>query len=126
MKDAVLAYRQAHHDVGEMSIDGSERLDRFALYEDWLAYVAKNASPETVDPKWVLTDTFFALDEAGEIVGVIDLRHELKGDLYEWPLRLQRTPGQTPPRLCYRNAASGAGCCPKQRHDRGHRCGRAQ
>ena len=84
MKDAVLAYRQAHHDAGEMSIDGSERLDRFALYEDWLAYVTKNASPETVDPKWVLTDTFFALDEAGEIVGVIDLRHELKGDLYDY------------------------------------------
>lgn len=84
MKDAALAYRQAHFDHGEMSIDGSERLSRTPCYEDWLARVTANASPETVEPQWVVTDTFFAVDDAGEIVGIIDLRHELKGDLIDY------------------------------------------
>ena len=84
MKEAVLAYRQAHFDHGEMSIDGGERLCRTPRYEDWLARVTANADPATVDPSWVLTDTFLALDDADEIVGVIDLRHELKGDLVDY------------------------------------------
>ena len=32
---------------------------------------------ETVNPSWVVTDTYFAFDENGRLVGVIDLRHEL-------------------------------------------------
>lgn len=84
MKDAALAYRQAHFDHGEMSIDGSERLSRTPRYEDWLVRVTANASPETVEPQWVVTDTFFAVDNTGEIVGIIDLRHELKGDLVDY------------------------------------------
>ena len=84
MKEAVLAYRQAHFAHGERGIDGSERLGRTERYEDWLARVTANASPETMEPQWVVTDTFFALDDEGEIVGVIDLRHELKGDLYDY------------------------------------------
>ena len=83
MKDAVLAYRQAHFDHGEMGIDGSERLGRTPRYEDWLARVTANADPAAVYPGWVLTDTFLAMDD-GEIVGIIDLRHELKGDLCDY------------------------------------------
>lgn len=83
MKEAALAYRQAHFDHGETSIDGSERLSRTPRYEDWLARVTANADPATVEPNWVVTDTFFAVDD-GEIVGIIDLRHELKGDLVDY------------------------------------------
>mgnify|MGYP005863722443 CR=1 FL=1 len=31
-----------------------------------------------VNPAWVVTDTFFALDESDKIVGIIDLMHTLK------------------------------------------------
>lgn len=83
-KDAALAYRQAHFDAGETVINGSELLDKAAHYEDWLAAIAANADPQTVSPGWVVTDTFFAVDDAGEIVGIIDLRRELKGFLADF------------------------------------------
>ena len=31
-----------------------------------------------------VTDTFFAVDESGKIVGIIDFRHELKGFLVDF------------------------------------------
>ena len=33
--------------------------DKIASYEEWLKKVIANSSTETVDPNWVLTDTFF-------------------------------------------------------------------
>lgn len=46
-------------------------------YEAWLQSITNNAEIETVSPEWVLTDTFFAVDSSDEIVGIIDLRHDL-------------------------------------------------
>lgn len=77
MKAAALEYRQEHFDCGENVINGSELFDQTESYEDWLQSVTANTSPETVNPSWVVTDTFFALDESGRIVGIIDLRHTL-------------------------------------------------
>lgn len=76
-----LAFRQEFFDSGEDIINGSELLDKTESYADWLAAVTGNASPDTVSPDWVLTDTFFAADDSGRIVGIIDLRRELKGFL---------------------------------------------
>ncbi len=76
-KEKALAFRREFFDQGEEIISGSGLLDKTERYEDWLDSVTRNASPETVNPNWVLTDTFFATDGAGEIVGIIDLRHEL-------------------------------------------------
>ena len=45
---------------------------------------ASDASPETVNPNWVVTDTFFALNDDCEIVGVIDLRHTLNDFLKDF------------------------------------------
>ncbi len=84
MKEEALAYRQAHFDVGEMIISGSELLDKTDSYEEWLASVEANTSPETVNPEWVVTDTFFAVDETDKIVGVIDLRHTLNDFLQDF------------------------------------------
>ena len=36
-----------------------------------------NTNIETVNASWVVTDTFFAVDEKDKIVGIIDLRHTL-------------------------------------------------
>lgn len=76
-KEKALAFRQEFFDNGEQVIFGSELLDKTDSYEDWLESVTRNTAPETVSSSWVLTDTFFAVDGEGEIVGMIDLRHEL-------------------------------------------------
>lgn len=76
-KEAALQYRQEHFDNDETIINGSELLDKTESYEAWLQSVTDNTSPDTVNPNWVVTDTFFAVDERGKIVGIIALRHTL-------------------------------------------------
>lgn len=77
LKQAALEYRQEHFANGETIINGSELLDKTDSYEAWLQSVTDNTSPATVNPNWVVTDTFFAVDENEKIVGIIDLRHTL-------------------------------------------------
>ncbi len=77
MKEAALEYKKEHFEYGDREINGSELLDQMESYEEWLVSVTNNTSPETVNPAWVATDTFFAVNEEGRIVGIIDLRHTL-------------------------------------------------
>ena len=79
-----LAFKQEFIDNGEQTINGSELLDQIESYDDWLKAVSDNTSPETVNPSWVVTDTYFAFDENDRLVGIIDLRHELKGFLKDF------------------------------------------
>ena len=76
-KDRALNFRQEFFDHGERVINGSELLDQIDSYDEWLKSVTDNTNAETVNPDWVVTDTFFAVDERDEIVGIIDLRHTL-------------------------------------------------
>ena len=71
-------------DNGENTINGSELLDQTDSYDSWLQAVTNNTSKATVNPEWVVTDTYFAIDENERIVGVIDFRHELKGFLKDF------------------------------------------
>ena len=84
LKQKALDYRQEHFDNNEMIINGSELLDKTDSYEEWLKSVTDNASPDTVNPDWVLTDTFFAIDENENIIGIIDLRHTLNDFLKDF------------------------------------------
>jgi len=77
LKEKALDFRQEFFDNGEKVINGSELLDQTENYDDWLASVTANMSAKTVNPAWVVTDTFFAVDETEKIVGIIDLRHTL-------------------------------------------------
>lgn len=78
LKNDALEYRKEHFDNGEMTINGSELFDKIDSYEEWLEKVTNNANPKTVDSKWVVTDTFFAIDSnTGKLVGIVDLRHTL-------------------------------------------------
>lgn len=77
LKEQALEYRQEHFDNNERIINGSELLDQMESYEAWLASVSDNTSPDTVNPNWVVTDTFFAIDDNEKIIGIIDLRHTL-------------------------------------------------
>ena len=74
-KTKALEYRQEHFDYGEKIINGSELLDKTESYEEWLKAVKDNENAATVNPDWVLTDTFFA---------VSDLRHTLNDFLKDF------------------------------------------
>lgn len=52
LKSGALDYRQEH-------FDNSELFDKIHFYEEWLEKVNNNSKIETVNPNWVLTDTFF-------------------------------------------------------------------
>ena len=84
MKQKALEYRKEHFDNGEMIINGSELLDKIESYEEWLKKVNDNTSADTVDSNWVVTDTFFAVNEDERIVGIIDLRHSLNDFLKDF------------------------------------------
>lgn len=77
LKEKALDFKKAFLENNETIINGSELLDRTEGYDEWLAAVTANTNPITVNPAWVLTDTFFALDDEEKIVGIIDLRHGL-------------------------------------------------
>ena len=78
------AFKQEFIDNGEKTINGSELLDQTESYDEWLGPVTDNASSETVNPSWVVTDTYFAFDENDRIIGIIDLRHELNDFLKDF------------------------------------------
>ena len=68
---------QEFFDNGEFVINGSELLDKMDDYREWCRIIDANTKEETVNPDWVITDTFFAVDGNDRIVGIIDLRHTL-------------------------------------------------
>ena len=78
------AFKKEFIDNGETTINGSELIDQMDSYDAWLKSVTDNASPDTVNPSWVVTDTYFAFDENDRIVGIIDLRHELNDFLRDF------------------------------------------
>ena len=77
-------FKQEFIENGETTINGSELLDQMDSYDEWLKSVTDNISPDTVNPAWVVTDTYFAFDEDDNIVGIIDLRHELNDFLKDF------------------------------------------
>ena len=79
-----LDFKQEFFDNNEKVINGSELLDQMDNYDEWLISVTNNTSEETVNPAWVVTDTFFAVDETERIVGIIDLRHTLNDFLKDF------------------------------------------
>lgn len=83
-REEALAFKKEFFDYGEKEINGSEMLDHLNSYDNWLSTVQANADPERFNPSWVLTDTFFAIDDTGRIVGIADFRHELKGFLVDF------------------------------------------
>ena len=76
MKKQAIEFRQEFFEHGEFVINGSELLDKTDDYTEWCRTIDANTKEETVNPNWVITDTFFAVDD-GRIVGIIDFRHTL-------------------------------------------------
>lgn len=85
LRKEALEYRQEHFDFGEQVINGSELFDKIDSYDEWLEKIVANASIETVDSNWVLTDTFFAVRVSdNKIVGIVDLRYQLNDFLKDF------------------------------------------
>ena len=84
LKDKAIDFKQEFFNHNEETINGSELLDHTDDYDEWLKAVTANTDPNTVDPNWVVTDTFFVLDENESIVGIIDLRHTLNDFLKDF------------------------------------------
>jgi len=80
-KEKAIEFKQEFFDHGERVINGSELFDQMDDYDKWLEYVMMNTNITTVDPDWVVTDTFFAINEMKHIVGIIDFRHTLNNFL---------------------------------------------
>lgn len=76
-KDRADDFKREFFDNREFIINSDELLDKTDDYNEWLISVTNNTHYETVNPNWVVTDTFFAVDESDRIVGIIDLRHTL-------------------------------------------------
>ncbi|WP_173472234.1 GNAT family N-acetyltransferase [Eubacterium ruminantium] len=83
-EEQAIAFKNEFFDNGELTINGSELLDQVDSYDEWLKSVTDNMSPETVNPSWVVTDTYFAFDDNDKIVGIIDLRYELNDFLKDF------------------------------------------
>lgn len=79
-----VAFKQEFIDNKETTINGSELFDQMDSYDEWLKSVTDNTLTDTVNPSWVVTDTYFAFDEDDKIVGIIDFRHELNDFLKDF------------------------------------------
>ena len=77
MKKQAIEFRQEFFEHGEFVINGSELLDKTDDYTEWCRTIDANTKVETVNPNWVIIDTFFAVDDQDRIVGIIDFRHTL-------------------------------------------------
>lgn len=71
LKEKAMEFRQEFFDNNETIINGSELFDKMDSYEEWLKSVIDNTNAKTVNSNWVVTDTFFAIDEANTLVGII-------------------------------------------------------
>jgi predicted acetyltransferase len=81
-EQAALEYKQEHIDNGEMLLHGGSLFDSIASYDAWLNHLKASSSPDTVQPGWVVSSTFFAVRPTeNRIIGMIDIRHELNNFL---------------------------------------------
>lgn len=62
-KEQAIKFRQEFFEHGESVINGRELFDKTEDYIEWCRSIDANTKEETVNPNWVITDTFFAIDD---------------------------------------------------------------
>jgi predicted acetyltransferase len=78
-----LDFKQGFFNNGEQTINGSYKWDSNKYnYTEWLQIIRNNLDKNTVNPKFGLSHTYFAVKENGEIIGVVNFRHTLT-DFYK-------------------------------------------
>ncbi|MBE6485995.1 MAG: GNAT family N-acetyltransferase [Methanosphaera stadtmanae] len=83
LKNEIIDFKKEFIKNDENTIPGSELLDKIDTFDEWLNYVCKNNSPDTVSKDWVVTDTLLAINH-NMLVGIISLRHELNDFLKDF------------------------------------------
>ncbi len=83
LKDEIIEFKDEFMDHNENSIPGSELLDKINNFEEWMEYISKNSSQDTVSEDWVVTDIYLAINNES-VVGIISLRHELNDFLKDF------------------------------------------
>lgn len=85
MEEKALQFKSEFFANGEKVINGSAMLDIKDNYFEWLKMISDSSRAETVNPNWVVSDTFFAVRKNdGKIVGIIDFRHYLNDFLKDF------------------------------------------
>jgi len=75
MKQAALDYFQEHFGCGEATVHGCAGFNATTIYEDWLEQRKTDLKLED-HPRYVAATAYFAMVD-GQIVGTIQIRHEL-------------------------------------------------
>jgi len=63
------------------SMDGTAGLSTYTTFEEWYKAFKDNLNEETVREGLVPATTYLALDESEKLIGMIDIRHMLNGNL---------------------------------------------
>lgn len=78
-----LNFKREFFDNGEKTINGSYKLDMDKYtYSDWVQIIKDNLRVDTVNPKFGLSHTLFAVNNEGEIIGIVNFRHS-RTDFYK-------------------------------------------
>lgn len=78
MEEKVLSFKQEFYANGERTIPGSYKLDQERYtYSQWLEIINSNLTEQTANPKFGTSETYFAENEHGVLVGILNLRHTL-------------------------------------------------
>lgn len=77
MELQAMEFKRQFYENGEHTICGSYKLDQERYtYAEWLDIINCNRSNETANPKYGVSDTFFAATEDGTLVGIINIRYD--------------------------------------------------
>lgn len=83
LETQALAFKQSFYDNNERTINGSYKLDNEKYtYPMWVELMERNRHEDTADPRFGVSDTYFAADEEGNLVGILNIRYELT-DFYK-------------------------------------------
>lgn len=75
IKDDILSFMDSFYAAGETVVNGCGGLDFYKDFDHWLAYLGRVERGE--EEGFVPSRIWFAADEAGQLVGVVDLRPQL-------------------------------------------------
>lgn len=80
-KTQVIEYKQEHFNNGENTIHACSLWDKINDYNEWLDLLEKQSSPETLNNNWTVHTNFLGIRKSdNKIVGMIDVRHELRNE----------------------------------------------
>ena len=83
MEAQALTFKQSFYDHGETTINGSYLLDSEKYtYPEWVDLMERNRQEESADPRFGVSDTYFAANDEGTLVGILSIRYTLT-DFYK-------------------------------------------